>query len=91
MDDDYPHLDFMLSDNFGNGSVYSEDQVVVGPDEPELASADSLWNNNVYDNDDDYYDEMYAMQSQNDQEEQYYVELEGKDIFTCWEEWEDYC
>lgn len=35
--DDYPLLDFTLSDNLGNGGIYAEDQVVIGPDGPELS------------------------------------------------------
>ena len=84
--DDYPLLDFMLSDEIEYGGIYAEDQVVFGPDGPELGPIEGPWDDGADDND-DCYDEL-AFQPQDDEEEEYYV-LEPKDLSCCYEEWED--
>ena len=84
--DDYPLLDFTLSDSLDAGDIYAEDQIVWGPDGPEIGPIDSPWDSS---NDDDYDDEFFS-QPQEDQDEEFYV-FEPKDLSCCYEEWEDYC
>jgi len=87
-DDDYPILDFELSDGLGAGDIYAADQIVWGPDGPEIGPIDSPWDTG--DVSDDGYDDEFFSQPQNDQSEEFYV-LEPKDLSCCYEEWEDYC
>lgn len=84
--DDYPFLDFMLSDDYGESGIYAEDQVVIGPDGPELAPLELPWDND--DDDDDYYDDPVSQSR--DEEEEFYV-LSERELSSCYEEWEDYC
>ena len=86
--DDYPLLDFEISDSLDTGGIYAEDQIVWGPDGPEIGPIDPPWDNG--DVSDDSYDDEFFLQPQNDQSEEFYV-LEPKDLSCCYEEWEDYC
>lgn len=87
--DDYPLLDFLLPDDLGNGSIYAEDQVVFGPDGPELGPIEDLWNNDVDDDDDD--DDFYEPYPQPEEDEEEFYVIDPRELSCCYEEWEDYC
>ena len=86
--DDYPLLDFMLPGDLGEGDVYAEDQIVLGPDGPEIGPMDSPWGNG--EEDDDGYDDEPVSQPWNREDEEYYV-VDERELSCCHEEWEDYC
>lgn len=83
--DDYPMLDFELPIAQDECGIYAEDQVVIGPDGPELAPIEAPWDDgSADDNFDDY--EPYS----EPQEEEFYA-IDPRELSCCHEEWEDYC
>lgn len=87
--DDYPLLDFMLSDDLGASAIYAEDQVTWGPDGPELSPIEPLWDY-ADDGYDDAYDEQSWLEGSRSKDEEFYP-IDPRELSSCYEEWEDYC